>query len=139
MQPVAELADLEEGVPRIVAVGSRRIALTLWEGRVFASKDVCPHQSTSFDGGHARCPISSAGPGLIAGGAGAPTLVCPWHAWQFDLASGVCSTSPRYRVRTYPVEIKDGTVHVDLAARRSRDREAASPAADDVRAAPSPA
>lgn len=36
------------------------------------------------------------------------TVVCPWHWYRFDLATGACATQPRYRLGTYPVVERDG-------------------------------
>ena len=36
---------------------------------------------------------------------------CPWHLWEFEIATGRCLVDPR-RVKTYPVAIEDGQVVV---------------------------
>ena len=36
-------------------------------------------------------------------------LRCPWHGWEFDLATGESQVDPSsIRVRPYPVEVADG-------------------------------
>ena len=35
---------------------------------------------------------------------------CPWHAWEFDIATGRTITEPTKSVRTYPVWVEDGQV-----------------------------
>jgi 3-phenylpropionate/trans-cinnamate dioxygenase ferredoxin subunit len=40
---------------------------------------------------------------------------CPWHGWEFDIASGRSLFDPDgVRVRNYPVTVEDGTVIVEL-------------------------
>jgi nitrite reductase (NADH) small subunit len=39
-------------------------------------------------------------------------LVCPWHAWEFDLATGECAADRRLRLRKFEVKVEDGGVFV---------------------------
>jgi 3-phenylpropionate/trans-cinnamate dioxygenase ferredoxin subunit len=42
-------------------------------------------------------------------------LVCPWHGWEFDLATGCSLLDPeRVRVRAYPARLEGGRVLVDM-------------------------
>jgi len=119
------LSDLEEGIPLPVALGQRRIAVTLWHGDVFAVRDSCAHQNVSFAGGHAEARVDGTGtPGELAASDDEPVLACPWHAFKYDLRTGRCVADPRFRVRTYPVMIEDSIVYVDLSPRRQPRRAA---------------
>jgi nitrite reductase/ring-hydroxylating ferredoxin subunit len=40
--------------------------------------------------------------------------VCPWHGFDFDLATGVCRVNPDLSVPVYAVRVTDGVVEVDL-------------------------
>jgi len=42
---------------------------------------------------------------------------CPWHLWEFDIATGRCLVDAEARVKTYPVSIENGDVivYADLA------------------------
>ena len=35
---------------------------------------------------------------------------CPWHGWEFDVATGESVSGPTRRVRSYPVAIRDGQI-----------------------------
>jgi nitrite reductase (NADH) small subunit len=37
---------------------------------------------------------------------------CPWHGWEYDLASGECATDRRLRLRSFEVELEDGELFV---------------------------
>jgi 3-phenylpropionate/trans-cinnamate dioxygenase ferredoxin subunit len=40
-------------------------------------------------------------------------LRCPWHGWEFDMATGQTLFDPeRTRVKVYPVIIEDGMIVV---------------------------
>ena len=41
---------------------------------------------------------------------------CPWHKWDFDIASGRCEVDARLRVRRYPVEVEGDELVVRLDA-----------------------
>jgi nitrite reductase/ring-hydroxylating ferredoxin subunit len=40
-------------------------------------------------------------------------LVCPWHGWEYDLATGAPAHDRRLRLRSFPVTVEDGIVYVD--------------------------
>jgi nitrite reductase/ring-hydroxylating ferredoxin subunit len=40
-------------------------------------------------------------------------IVCPWHGWEYDLASGEAAHDPRLRLRRFPITVEDGIVYVD--------------------------
>ncbi len=67
-------------------------------GRFYATGPTCPHE----DG-----PLSE---GWIESG----TVVCPWHGFDFDLATGRCNVDPDLSVPVYAVRVTDGVVEVDL-------------------------
>ncbi len=75
----------EGGVVEIEA-GKVTFCLARLNGKVTALDNECPHH-----GG----PL---GQGMIEGG----KVVCPWHAYAFDVATGVCD-EPKERVRVYQV------------------------------------
>jgi nitrite reductase/ring-hydroxylating ferredoxin subunit len=67
-------------------------------GRFYATGPTCPHE----DG-----PLSE---GWIEAGA----VVCPWHGFDFDLATGRCGVDADLSILVYPVRVSDGVVEVDL-------------------------
>jgi nitrite reductase/ring-hydroxylating ferredoxin subunit len=89
----------EQGV-RSVWVQARKIALLKARGKLFACKDRCPHMGAFLSDGRAV----------------GETVVCSWHGWTFDLASGQCVNKDWARVETYPVRVSDGEIEVGLPA-----------------------
>jgi nitrite reductase (NADH) small subunit len=39
-------------------------------------------------------------------------LVCPWHGWEYDLATGECAANRRFRLRSFPVVERDGAAYL---------------------------
>jgi nitrite reductase/ring-hydroxylating ferredoxin subunit len=111
---VAADGELAEGVPHIVAVGPREIALVRWKGQVYAVRNLCPHQSESFAGGRVVEQVTGAERIGQLGVGEEPLLICPWHNWQYKLSSGECAVDPRLRVKAYRVVARGGRVLVDV-------------------------
>ena len=42
------------------------------------------------------------------------TVTCPWHRFRFDLRRACSLTNPAMRLRTYPVQVEDGLLRVDI-------------------------
>jgi nitrite reductase (NADH) small subunit len=50
------------------------------------------------------------GEGMIEAG----KIVCPWHAWEFDLKTGASTEDSDTKVAVYPVRIDGESVLVEL-------------------------
>lgn len=95
----ADADSLSSGECRTVEVGGRKLALARVGDRYFAVDNACPHR---------------AGP-LGAGAIEDSRIFCPLHGWAFDLASGKCMDRPAITVETFPIEIREGKVWVELS------------------------
>jgi nitrite reductase/ring-hydroxylating ferredoxin subunit len=42
-------------------------------------------------------------------------LACPWHGWEYHLATGVNTVDPTIRLRSFPVSERDGCVYLRLS------------------------
>ena len=42
------------------------------------------------------------------------TVTCPWHRFRFDLRRACSLTNPAMQLRTYPVQVEDGLLRVDI-------------------------
>jgi nitrite reductase/ring-hydroxylating ferredoxin subunit len=91
--PAAELAS---GQCREVLAGDTPVALCNLDGRFHAIGNRCPHR-----GG----PL---GQGALAGN----LLLCPWHAWAYDVATGVSDVNSEISVPVYETRVEDGFVLV---------------------------
>ncbi len=98
-QRLASLHDLPPGSLLEIVRGDDVYALCNVAGEVRAMAGVCPH-----NGG----PL---GQGVLNGS----IVTCPWHAWEFDSATGVCLFSDALRVPVYPARVEDGEILVDIA------------------------
>jgi len=96
---ILPLADLAEGDMRQVesTPGTDLLACRS-DGQVYVLDNECPH----------------AGGPLAMGNFDPPWIACPWHAWEFDCRTGECTHQPSVRLRTFPVEVRDGQVWANL-------------------------
>ncbi len=87
------------GRPLLVELAGRRVALVRTVDGVRALDDSCPH----------------AGGPLSEGRVHDDTLVCPYHGWAWDLATGACRAPAREAcVAVYAARVDDGEVWVEL-------------------------
>jgi nitrite reductase/ring-hydroxylating ferredoxin subunit len=91
------LDNLAEGGMLGIETGEIRVVVCRAGGNLHAMDGTCPHR----------------GAPLMEGALHGTTVVCPWHAWEFDCATGQYGMSPGLRLQTYPVRVEDGEIIVD--------------------------
>ena len=96
---VAEVADIPAGRGSLVEANGLAVAVfNAGEGRFYAMSPLCPHED---------------GP-LAEGWTEGDVVVCPWHGFDFELATGHCRVDEQLAIDVYPVRVRDGAVEVDL-------------------------
>ena len=105
---VADLAEVEEGKPKAVRVEGHSVALFLHDGKLYATDNQCPHMGYPLTRGIARGGV----------------LTCDWHGYSYDMAGGGCFTGGCDDLDTYPVQVRDGAVFVDVASGGSKPSDA---------------
>jgi nitrite reductase (NADH) small subunit len=78
------------GEAREIVFGERTFCIANENGEITAMDNVCPHR-----GG----PL---GQGMLEEG----KLICPWHAWAFDLKTGAATHFPQAKVEVFEVKIE---------------------------------
>lgn len=96
---VAKLAEVETKGSLLVNLEKQTIALFYSNDRVFAIDNRCPHMGFPLNGSTCKDGI----------------VTCPWHYARFDVASGGTFDSWADDVRSFPTQIRDGEVWVNLA------------------------
>ena len=96
---VADLADLRKAGRQVVHAGGHALVLFSDGDEVRAVDNRCPHMGF---------PLHR---GSLADG----ILTCHWHHARFDLCSGGTFDQWADDLRTFPVELRDGSVFVDLS------------------------
>ncbi len=91
-------SELAPGQCREVLVGSKPVALFNVDGAYYALSNMCLHR-----GG----PL---GQGMLSG----PVVMCPWHAWTWDVRSGQLTANPELKLPCYEVKLEEGHVLVKV-------------------------
>lgn len=95
---VAAVDDIPEGTGRVVEAGGRTLALFNVGGIFHALDNACPHRG---------------GP-LGEGDLDGRLVVCPWHAWRWDVTTGANANNPAVTVARLPVSVEAGAVFVQV-------------------------
>ena len=93
---IAGTADIPPGTGFTAEVGGQTIAVFNVDGTFYAIDNTCVHR-----GG----PL---GEGELEG----DVVTCPWHAWQYNVKTGVSTTNPSASVKSYQVKVEGSDIKV---------------------------
>lgn len=93
------LEHLQENKLTETHVADKHIGLLKRADKVFAFSAKCPHASANLCEGW-----------LDAQG----RVVCPLHSYRFDPANGRNTSGEGYKLKTYPVEIREGYIYIGI-------------------------
>ena len=102
-----------EGSTRLLEIGGVRVGLFRVGGDLHALADRCPHRGAPLCSGRVTTPIAYEH-GELSLGLRASVLRCPWHKWEFDIATGRCLVDEKLRVRRYDVRVEGDEIVVAL-------------------------
>jgi nitrite reductase/ring-hydroxylating ferredoxin subunit len=111
--------EFGEGIRIIVGGVGREVGVLRHDGRFHAFANRCLHQGGPVCEGIIVGKVETQlGPDRREVGRGFSTerlhLVCPWHAWEYDLETGECAADPRLRLQKFPVRVDGDRVFVEL-------------------------
>jgi nitrite reductase/ring-hydroxylating ferredoxin subunit len=110
---VCPLQDLPDGAMRSFRVEGRELLLVRNGDRIYALRDICPHQGARLSDGMITCQRISGSVGEYRLDGDNCLIRCPWHNWEFKLADGAAIHDPtRVRVSAYQTCVDDGQVFV---------------------------
>ena len=95
---VAKETDIPDGERKLMRIGGRSVGVFHHNGEWYAVRNYCLHRFG---------PVAT---GSLEG----DVLTCPLHGYQYDVKTGEFLLDPAVKLETYPVEIRDGKVHVQL-------------------------
>ena len=116
---VGTVEEIPPGGRRLVVPFRGRAGIGVFNigGAYYALRNLCPHKLGPLCTGRvsgrvvASAPPSTDAPELAIERDG-EIIRCPWHLWEFEIATGRCLVDPRARVKTYPVAVEAGLVVV---------------------------
>jgi len=113
---VGSIAEIPPGTHRVVQAGRIAVGGFNVSGTFYALSNICPHQYGPLCEGtvHGTTACSAATGWKFAWVRQGEIVTCPWHGIEFDIVTGKSLSSPRMRVRTYPVTVEEGQIKVTL-------------------------
>ncbi len=103
--PIVDAAAVPREGGIAVKYGNAQLAVFQFasRGEWYATQNMCPHRQDMV---LAR--------GIIGDQAGTPKVACPLHKKTFALDSGECLSGDDLRISTFPVQVSQGMVYVEL-------------------------
>lgn len=93
---VADVAEIAPGTGKCVQANGKEIALFNVGGTFYAIDNTCLHRGGPLGEGELDGTI----------------VTCPWHAWQYDVRTGVNTMDESEKVEPYEVKVEGGSVLV---------------------------
>src|ERR1700694_5950321 len=94
---VAAGGEVPAGGGRVFEVHGRAVAVFNVDNRFYAVDNECPHRG---------------GP-LGEGDLDGAIVMCPWHAWRWDVRTGANVNNPAVKIACFAVTVEDGAILVD--------------------------
>ncbi len=93
---VADKSEIAVGQCKTVEVDGKRIAIFNVDGEYYAIDDSCAHQGGPLGEGELDGTI----------------VTCPWHAWMYDVTTGLNVDDPELAVAKYEVRVEGTSILV---------------------------
>ncbi len=108
---VGSVDEWSDGSCRVVSIRGRKIGILRVGSEFFALLNRCPHKGAPLCEGTVSGTFLPSEPNDYVYGMDDKVLRCPWHGWEFDLATGRSVFEPNeVRVKVYRVTVEDGDV-----------------------------
>jgi nitrite reductase/ring-hydroxylating ferredoxin subunit len=116
---VCRSSDMKDGGVRIVEIGDIELGLIRHKGEWYAYRNVCPHQGGPACEGLMMPQVEDVigADGTFLGQRFEESdmhIICPWHGYEFHLATGVHVCDRRLRLQKFDVTEADGNVYVTV-------------------------
>jgi len=114
---VSDSAQLNDGERKIVPVDHTEVGVYRFHGKHYAYENLCHHQGGPACEGLLMPKVEQ----VIAPDRTYERrsfnynewhIVCPWHAWEYDLETGEYVVNRKIRLRKYDVAEKDGKIYL---------------------------
>lgn len=111
---VCSVQELPPGGRRISPLGPFGIGLFNVGGRYYALANYCPHRGGPLCRGTVTGTTEVDEADQVRWVHDGEVIRCPWHGWEFSIATGLSLTKPVKKVHTYPVRVEDDNLVIFL-------------------------
>ena len=117
---VGELAQIADGDHRIYRVGALGFGIFRQGETIHAWENRCPHAGGPVCQGKIYRKVEE----VLAADrkslglrfSSTPQIVCPWHGFEFDVATGRHPGDARFRLKPVDATVRDGHIYVRAPA-----------------------
>lgn len=114
---VGTLDELSETTPTLLQAGDTLVGVFRVGSRVYAFANRCPHMGGPVCQGEVLPKLEERlndAREIVAEQWSDETflLTCPWHGWEFDVASGRCHVDPAFRLTAYETRVEGRDVYL---------------------------
>lgn len=115
---VCALDDIADNSGVLADIGGREIGVFKYKGKLLAYDNRCIHAGGPVCSGEilgaTKVELSPDGEVVsVKLDQDQMRIVCPWHGWEYDLATGEAAHDRKLRLRRYDLTVEDGVVYVD--------------------------
>ena len=113
---IGPIGEFPPGSHKVVKIRAVEIGVFNVDGELYALPNICPHQFGPLCTGKVSGTMQS-GPATgwtYQWGLEGEIVTCPWHGIEFDIATGRALSSPRLKVRHYPIRVEQEQVIITL-------------------------
>lgn len=112
---VGAVEEFPMGRFRVFDIAGRPVGVVRTEQGFFAVRNRCPHQAADICSGTVSGTMVPSRPFEYEYSEETLVVACPWHRWEFELATGASfGRITKKRLVTYLVEVDDDKVYVTL-------------------------
>jgi nitrite reductase/ring-hydroxylating ferredoxin subunit len=106
---VGRAAEVAPGTSKLVVAKGREIGIFNVGGKFYALANRCPHKGGPLCSGRITGLAQSNGPGHYRLTRPGEFLRCPWHGWEFEIATGQSYCDPNSLfIRQFEVTVAPG-------------------------------
>ena len=114
---VCPVEDLQPGDRRLVEIEGSIAGVLNVDGELYAIENECPHQGGPVCQGKVQPELvaeyEAPGERVTERQGDRPVIACPWHGWEYDLATGDHLGVPDVGLTTFDVIVEDETVFLE--------------------------
>jgi nitrite reductase/ring-hydroxylating ferredoxin subunit len=112
---VGAVEEFPIGRFRVFEIAGRPVGVVRTGQGFFAVRNRCPHQAADICSGTVSGTMVASRPFEYEYSEETLVVACPWHRWEFELATGASfGRITKKRLVTYLVEVDDDQVYVTL-------------------------
>lgn len=114
---VCKSTELGDGARKLIGNGADQIGVLRAAGKLHAFRNVCPHQGGPVCEGLVVHKVEEIiRPDKTYQGMRFNEkelhIVCPWHGWEFNVATGRCAGDGKHSLTRYQVIERDNDIYV---------------------------